>query len=673
MKKIVFVILLNLICFTFFSQENRDPRSKELANFNWNGDFDLFSLDSDLLINSDSSGLYHFWYASIGGLDDLKPKLKSVRKQGKAFPIDVLAYKFITFEECLNWCNRERSKKGFFLLEPQYLEYEPVENFFAQLDNKEASTLVYGEVDFTHVIQPKNFEWSSSLLTEIINRKRELTSGIKQNEAVYNSYQLKVIDFYKSQAEEWYQNARNGKVFSLTSKQLLHISKKKLLSSNPDKTQIKSIDPNSLTLISYLKDGKTFYGIYGLEKRGDRFLVYRTNVSSSNIIEFDKYIKNLGLIKLKLNEVKTKLKYCTNLDDDYFNSKNNLQILREDNYRMIYNNFSIINKELLFIGTDVKNGGFSIALNSNGETIYVGYTHEFCFPEASDNFYKIGIKKITKNITIAIRKDYVFCVYAPNGEIYTGHVSANGSTAAYGTYFFENGAYYDGWWEEGNRNGTGTLHFKNGETWSGEWKNNKLTGMGKKTYANGRIEDGLFENNNFIKSREALEQERIAENRRVEEERIAEVKRVEAEKIRQDKINEANSKAFWALIKQAGEQESNSNNSHNQQTQSSHSSACSVCKGTGECSNCSKSVKKSYLDNRCAHKQTNETNLGNVICSTCHGFGYITTSINCNCPNGIGMCYEKDCSNGRCNNGWMSCGECNYKGVCKYCKGTGSR
>ncbi len=113
------------------------------------------------------------------------------------------------------------------------------------------------------------------------------------------------------------------------------------------------------------------------------------------------------------------------------------------------------------------------------------------------------------------------------------------------------------------------------------------------------------------------------------------------------------------------------------QNNGNQTSVCSSCRGSGECSECYHTSKKSYLDNRCAHQQRSELKPGYIICNTCRGFGYFTTNLNCNCPDGAGWCYEKECYLSECADGWVPCRKCNYNGngdnlgKCQHCNGSG--
>jgi hypothetical protein len=100
------------------------------------------------------------------------------------------------------------------------------------------------------------------------------------------------------------------------------------------------------------------------------------------------------------------------------------------------------------------------------------------------------------------------------------------------------------------------------------------------------------------------------------------------------------------------------NQSNTSQINSENSSSSSSI----PCTYCNKIFSKYYLTDRCETKIENITNPGYVICDGCHGRGFLTTNVNCNCPNGIGWCYEKDCPVSLCEDGWIKCSHCNGTG-----------
>lgn len=120
---------------------------------------------------------------------------------------------------------------------------------------------------------------------------------------------------------------------------------------------------------------------------------------------------------------------------------------------------------------------------------------------------------------------------------------------------------------------------------------------------------------------------------------------------------------------------SSSNSSVNGDTKNN----CSTCSGTGQCYQCSKTVMKISIGSRCRIEERNEIKLGYVLCKSCYGYGFLRTNVNCDCPNGIGWCYERDCPNNSCKDGWAFCSDCNSNGrsnelgKCESCRGTGKR
>lgn len=57
---------------------------------------------------------------------------------------------------------------------------------------------------------------------------------------------------------------------------------------------------------------------------------------------------------------------------------------------------------------------------------------------------------------------------------------------------------YDGWWENGQRQGDGTFYYANGGTYQGQWQANKKHGRGIYTYDDGSVFDGEFVNDRMI-------------------------------------------------------------------------------------------------------------------------------------------------------------------------------
>ena len=106
--KTIFVCLIFVINVTIYSQ-SRDPRPKDQANVFWNGTYPLYSLASDIQISPNNSGEYIFWGTTN---EDPSPKECKLLK-GQVNTI----YKFVDYQECVNFCNGVRKNKGMQLLQ----------------------------------------------------------------------------------------------------------------------------------------------------------------------------------------------------------------------------------------------------------------------------------------------------------------------------------------------------------------------------------------------------------------------------------------------------------------------------------------------------------------------------------------------------------------------------
>ena len=55
----------------------------------------------------------------------------------------------------------------------------------------------------------------------------------------------------------------------------------------------------------------------------------------------------------------------------------------------------------------------------------------------------------------------------------------------HGIFYWPDGTFYDGEWQNDRREGQGTLHFCGGGNYTGGWKNNKKEGYGIYCWSNG--------------------------------------------------------------------------------------------------------------------------------------------------------------------------------------------
>ena len=77
-----------------------------------------------------------------------------------------------------------------------------------------------------------------------------------------------------------------------------------------------------------------------------------------------------------------------------------------------------------------------------------------------------------------------------NGDKYVGYFK-NRLFNGQGTYYYANGNKYVGSWVDDKKSGKGTMYFANGFIYDGQWKNDKRNGYGKETYKWGRYEGGF--------------------------------------------------------------------------------------------------------------------------------------------------------------------------------------
>jgi hypothetical protein len=106
--RIIFIFLFITSINVMFSQV-RDPRPKDQANVFWNGRYSLFCLTTDREIKPNNQGIYEFWGTTN---EDPQPRKYSLRK-GETYTV----YKFISYDECLTFCNQVRKSKGMDLIQ----------------------------------------------------------------------------------------------------------------------------------------------------------------------------------------------------------------------------------------------------------------------------------------------------------------------------------------------------------------------------------------------------------------------------------------------------------------------------------------------------------------------------------------------------------------------------
>mmetsp|Transcript_7449 Transcript_7449/g.19085 ORF Transcript_7449/g.19085 Transcript_7449/m.19085 type:complete len:231 (-) Transcript_7449:38-730(-) len=85
---------------------------------------------------------------------------------------------------------------------------------------------------------------------------------------------------------------------------------------------------------------------------------------------------------------------------------------------------------------------------------------------------------------------------------YIGTKNSEGLMHGKGTMWFEDGATYDGEWENGKMSGRGMMTYEDGATYDGEWLEDEMSGKGKYTFPSGAVYQGAYkdgERNGFGK------------------------------------------------------------------------------------------------------------------------------------------------------------------------------
>ena len=63
---------------------------------------------------------------------------------------------------------------------------------------------------------------------------------------------------------------------------------------------------------------------------------------------------------------------------------------------------------------------------------------------------------------------------------------------------YPSGAYYIGYWKNGDRHGNGEYHFLDGTVYNGEWKKDKCNGHGTMNYSSGTKKTGEWKDWRFL-------------------------------------------------------------------------------------------------------------------------------------------------------------------------------
>jgi len=132
-KKTIHLLITTII----ISQNNfsicqiRDPRPKDQANVFWDGTYPLYSLVSDKQILPRKNGDY-VYYATTN--ENPIPYEHTVRKGDVNYE-----YKFISWEECLTFCNQVRTAKGMPILKDEDYGGVAYDITFEEMEDEEIS------------------------------------------------------------------------------------------------------------------------------------------------------------------------------------------------------------------------------------------------------------------------------------------------------------------------------------------------------------------------------------------------------------------------------------------------------------------------------------------------------------------------------------------------------
>lgn len=227
-------------------------------------------------------------------------------------------------------------------------------------------------------------------------------------------------------------------------------------------------------------------------------------------------------------------------------------------------------------------------------------------------------------------------------------------------YYFNDGDVLKGLFKNDSFNGEGSYTFNNGNVYKGNFKNSLFDGYGKLLNNNVVIKEGIWENGKLVKdynknivSTNTKEKSSGQNKKYTSPPTHLSTKELAAWFDSEDGLKYLNKSGLMDgilnnLFAQAGEMANNNSSSYSASTQSKSS-------GNKSCQRCNIAFQKPYLRDRCKIEWKKESKPGYVLCKTCQGYGFTTTNIGCNCPDGIGWCYDKECPVSSCESGWIKC------------------
>ncbi|MCZ2481283.1 LamG-like jellyroll fold domain-containing protein [Aquirufa nivalisilvae] len=289
----------------------------------------------------------------------------------------------------------------------------------------------------------------------------------------------------------------------------------------------------------------------------------------------------------------------------------------------------------------------------------------------SEGIYKWNSPSRTYILDGGYGKEYLFGTYLwiegfykngkldGKGKMYYSKTNSQGKPV-------NGGIKYEGDFLDGNADGFGNYYDESGKlVYSGYFKDGKTL---TSTESN-QVESSSNTNSNPTSSNESTNSQSQSSTSSNES-----FKKWYNASIAENK----NLESFLKLLASSSPRTSSTSNSKSQSSKTNQYGKCIECSGTGKCRECSKTFSVSYYDDRVnSFKNRNESRLGYVICGTCRGAG--VTYKRSDYPNYGKWQVEKKCYVSSCRDGWVPCNTCNSNGnskelgVCKRCKGSGSK
>lgn len=276
-------------------------------------------------------------------------------------------------------------------------------------------------------------------------------------------------------------------------------------------------------------------------------------------------------------------------------------------------------------------------------------------PNDNKNLYKwVGEIEVNSN-----RPKGKGTLYLTNGDKIIGSYDTKSFQGA-GEYYFKNGNVYKGNFKNDSFEGLGSFLFKNGDVYTGNFKNSMRDGYGKLINKDGSKFEGIWQDDKLVKdynkdivSTNTKEKSSGQNKKYTSPPTHLSTKELAAWFDSEDGLKYLNKSGLMDgilnnLFAQAGEMANNNSSSYTASTQS-------ISSGNKSCQRCNIAFQKPYLRDRCKIEWKKESKPGFVLCKTCQGYGFTTTNIGCNCPDGIGWCYDKECPVSSCESGWIKC------------------